>query len=326
MADKLGRYRGRRDPRRTPEPVPELVPEGGGDDTFVVQEHHARALHWDLRLERDGVLVSWAVPKGLPADPRTNHLAVHTEDHPMEYASFEGEIPQGEYGGGTMTIWDHGTYITEKWTDREVKVVLSGERVHGRYVLFHTKGRNWMIHRMDPPAAGWEPPPSPLAAMRPVTRTRPPRDQGAYAYEFAWPGRRAFAYVSGGRLTLRSGADDITAGHRWLRSLGGELGSRAVVLDGEIVTLQGGELYVCYDLVYDDGRSLLAEPWSRRRGALEALAVNGPRWQTAPVWRSGPQDVRRAAREQGLPGVVAKRLDSPYEPGAESAAWVYVPS
>jgi bifunctional non-homologous end joining protein LigD len=111
VADRLEPYRGKRDPRRTREPIPEAAPrEGGGDDTFVIQEHHARSLHWDLRLERDGVLVSWAIPKGLPPDPATNHLAVHTEDHPMEYADFEGEIPQGEYGGGTMTVWDRGGY------------------------------------------------------------------------------------------------------------------------------------------------------------------------------------------------------------------------
>src|SRR6476659_11074729 len=89
--DGLSTYRAKRDPARTPEPVPPPGPvTPGADDTFVVQEHHASALHWDFRLERDGVLVSWAVPKGLPLDPKTNHLAVHTEDHPLEYASFEG--------------------------------------------------------------------------------------------------------------------------------------------------------------------------------------------------------------------------------------------
>ena len=91
--------------------------------------------------------------KGLPLDPKTNHLAVHTEDHPLEYATFEGDIPKGEYGGGQVIIWDRGTYECEKWTDREVKVVLHGERVEGRYVLFKTGDgdRDWMVHRMDPP-------------------------------------------------------------------------------------------------------------------------------------------------------------------------------
>ena len=110
--DRLADYRSKRDPARTPEPVPDSpagaeTPDG---PVFVVQEHHARRLHWDLRLERDGVLVSWALPKGVPDDPAVNHLAVHTEDHPLEYATFHGEIPRGEYGAGSMTIWDQGTY------------------------------------------------------------------------------------------------------------------------------------------------------------------------------------------------------------------------
>src|SRR5438046_10602970 len=127
---ELTTYRAKRRAGRTPEPVPAAGPvPQGGDDTFVIQEHHARRLHWDFRLERDGVLVSWAIPQGLPLDPKTNHLAVHTEDHPLEYATFEGEIPAGEYGGGKVIIWDRGTYTTEKWEDDEVKVVLDGERI-----------------------------------------------------------------------------------------------------------------------------------------------------------------------------------------------------
>lgn len=150
MNDRLRDYRGKRRRDATPEPVPHEGPlPEGGDNTFVIQEHHARRLHWDLRLERGGVLVSWAVPKGLPEDPETNHLAVPTEDHPLEYASFEGEIPKGQYGAGRVTIWDRGSYDTEKWDEREVKVVLHGTAVSGRYVLFRT-GENWMIHRMRP--------------------------------------------------------------------------------------------------------------------------------------------------------------------------------
>ena len=117
---------------RTPEPVPEpgYLPHGN-DDTFVIQEHHARRLHYDFRLERGGVLVSWAVPKGIPPDTGQNRLAVQTEDHPLDYADFAGIIPRGEYGGGTVTIWDAGTYVTEKWRDDEVIVVLDGQQARG---------------------------------------------------------------------------------------------------------------------------------------------------------------------------------------------------
>ena len=134
---------------------------------FVIQEHHARRLHFDLRLERDGVLKSWAVPKGVPETSGVNHLAVQTEDHPMEYATFEGTIPAGEYGAGSMTIWDAGTYETEKWRDEEVIIDLDGQpggplggRV--RLALIRTDGSgeksSWLLHRMKDQRPGhWSP-------------------------------------------------------------------------------------------------------------------------------------------------------------------------
>src|SRR5690606_38357489 len=104
VPDRLTRYRSMRDTAKTPEPVPRVAPTTGNNDKFVIQEHHARRLHYDFRLERDSVLVSWAVPKNLPDSPSVNHLAVHTEDHPMEYPTFAGEIPKGEYGGGKVYV------------------------------------------------------------------------------------------------------------------------------------------------------------------------------------------------------------------------------
>lgn len=155
--DRLATYRSMRDPEQTPEPVPAASPtvREDGAPTFLIQEHHATRNHYDFRLEHDGVLVSWALPKGEPTDPSANHLAVHTEDHPLEYGGFEGIIPEGQYGGGTVTIWDDGTYECEKWRDdKEIIVTLHG-RTHGvrRLALLHTGGRggnsakNWLIHR-----------------------------------------------------------------------------------------------------------------------------------------------------------------------------------
>ncbi|MEU8796738.1 DNA polymerase ligase N-terminal domain-containing protein [Spirillospora sp. NPDC048819] len=327
--DRLAEYRGKRDAKRTPEPVPEkrALPHGD-DDTFVVQEHHASSLHWDLRFERDGVLVSWAVPKGLPWSPETNHLAVHTEDHPLEYAAFEGDIPKDEYGGGKVILWDRGTYETEKWSEREVKVVIHGSRVSGRYVLFRTHGRNWMIHRMDPPAdPDAEPLPESLRPMRPVEKARLPRDQDAWGFEFAWGGRRTAAYVEGGRTRFTDDRARPVDGPGGMGSrLGAALGARPALLDGELAVLDGRETYMIYDVLHLDGRPLLGVPYRERRETLDDLGLSGPRWQTAP-WFPGDGDaVRAAAREQGLPGVVAKRLDSPYEPGEESGAWRFVPS
>ena len=155
----LREYRRKRDAAKTPEPVPADGPLTAGDnDLFVIQEHHARRLHYDVRLERDGVLASWAVPKGLLIEPGKVRLAVHTEDHPMEYAAFEGRIPHGEYGAGEMVIWDRGRYETVKWTDDEVEVILHGERVEGGSVFFRAHDedpRNWLVRRKkgadDPP-------------------------------------------------------------------------------------------------------------------------------------------------------------------------------
>ena len=161
--DRLEVYRSKRDAKKTPEPVPERHGPSGDDLTFVIQEHHASTLHWDFRLEHDGVLVSWALPKGPPTDPKRNHLAIQTEDHPMEYATFEGTIPKGEYGGGEVTIWDWGTYELEKWQDgKEVTVILHGQPDGGlegvkEFALFNTEkhgpnkdpAKNWMIHLKD---------------------------------------------------------------------------------------------------------------------------------------------------------------------------------
>ena len=128
MADRLRTYRRKRDFEATPEPGG-AAGEAGEAARFVVHEHHARRLHWDLRLERGGVLVSWAVPKGIPTTPDRDHLAVHVEDHPLDYIDFAGEIPEGQYGAGEVKIWDSGTYETEKWSDREVMVILHGKRL-----------------------------------------------------------------------------------------------------------------------------------------------------------------------------------------------------
>lgn len=328
--DRLETYRRRRRATRTPEPIPqEGALPAGNDDTFVVQEHHARRLHWDLRLERGGALVSWAIPKGIPTDPATDRLAVHTEDHPLEYAAFAGEIPKGEYGGGRVEIWDRGTYETEKWTDREVKVIMHGTRVRGRYVLFRIRDRDWMIHRMDPavdPDA--EPPPEHIAPMRAVRRTRLP-GSGAdprYAFEFGWGGERLLAVVEFGRLRLRD-ADgrDVTRDHGWLRGLGETNATRQLLLDGEVIEPEGRKVYVIFDLLHLDGRSLLERPYAERRRRLDALRPAGPHWQVAPWYVGDGPAVRQAARRQGVPGVVAKRLDAPYEPGVTSRQWVLVP-
>ncbi|MER7457577.1 DNA polymerase ligase N-terminal domain-containing protein [Micromonospora sp. NPDC126480] len=341
MADRLEEYRRKRDAARTPEPVPGRTPEPGGADgaRFVIQQHHARSLHWDLRLEHDGVLASWAVPRGLPRDNARNHLAVHTEDHPMEYLDFSGDIPAGEYGGGRMTIHDRGTYRCEKWRDDEVIVVLHGERTSGRYVLFATggrDGRDWMVRRTDPPPEGWTSMPDLVRPMLPTPARQVPRDEHEWGYELRWDGVRAVAYVSGGRLRLLSGTDEeITGTYPWLRDLAETLAPTEAVLDGVLVRIdragrvrpaRGGRAtadaqFLLFDLLWLEGATSVDLPYAQRRELLDGLALAGPHWQTPPWFPGTGAEALRTAREQGLPGVVAKRLDSAYEPGRRSRQW-----
>jgi bifunctional non-homologous end joining protein LigD len=365
--DKLADYRGKRDASRTPEPVPPArapdgaIPEGapasgeagearpGG--IFVIQEHHARRLHWDFRLERDGVLVSWALPRGVPDDPAVNHLAVHTEDHPLEYAQFHGEIPRGEYGGGSVTIWDHGTYELVKWADREVKVILHGTRVSGGYALFsvdRSGGKDWIIHRerLALPAA--------VRPMLAVTGTFPARSPHDWAVEMKWDGVRALAFIEAGRLTLRSRTGkDITATYPELAGLGNAVGRRQALLDGEVVAFNSAGqpdfealqprmhvtdpgqavrlagitpvTYLAFDLLQLDGRPLADLPYHERRPLLDPLIPSGNRFLCPPAFPGEDfEAVLAASAANGLEGVVAKRLDSRYEPGTRSAEWVKI--
>jgi DNA ligase D-like protein (predicted 3'-phosphoesterase) len=144
--DKLQEYGRKRDFSVTPEPMG--VSSSSEERIFVVQEHHARRLHYDLRLEKEGVLKSWAVPKGVPQKAGEKRLAVQTEDHPFEYGRFEGTIPKGEYGAGTVEIWDRGQYESKIWENDKIEFILHGQKLHGRYVLarFRKAGeKDWIL-------------------------------------------------------------------------------------------------------------------------------------------------------------------------------------
>ncbi|HEU0316552.1 MAG TPA: DNA polymerase ligase N-terminal domain-containing protein, partial [Solirubrobacteraceae bacterium] len=236
--ERLTPYRAKRDFEVTAEPAGRDPASDGS--RFVIQEHHARRLHWDLRLERDGVLVSWAVPKGLPDSPGRNHFAARTEDHPLEYIDFHGEIPKGEYGAGSMRIWDRGTYETLKWDPRKIEVALHGERVDARYALFaigkEELPKDWMVHRMDPPA---DPDREPMPDHLPPMLARPgplPPDDDRWAHEFRWAGERALAHSEPGVLRLEArDLADLTARYPELGRLNRALSSHSAILDGVIV-------------------------------------------------------------------------------------------
>ncbi|GAB3747065.1 ATP-dependent DNA ligase [Microlunatus parietis] len=257
--DRLSTYRSMRDAAKTPEPVPSTPPVESGGRSFVIQEHHARRLHWDFRLERDGVLVSWALPKGVPTNPDTNHLAVQTEDHPLEYGSFEGSIPAGEYGGGEVTIWDSGSYVEHKWRDgKEVIATLTGRDGGGldsprTYALIHTGGgdrpdNQWLIHLMKPESAAKlqdQPPEATGPLPEPVT----PMTAGLaavgdfgnaddWAFEMKWDGVRVIACLGGGQVKLYSRRGlEVTATYPEIAEACAKLDTDQTILDGEIVAL-----------------------------------------------------------------------------------------
>jgi bifunctional non-homologous end joining protein LigD len=353
-------YRAKRDFEATPEPAGQAGDERSTEPLprFVVQEHHARRLHWDFRLERDGVLVSWALPRGVPEDPRRNHLAVHVEDHPLEYGQFEGEIPRGNYGAGQVTIWDRGTYETHKWRldgpKGEVMVTLHGERVHGRYVLFQTDERNWMIHRMDPPEdPEREDVPASITPMLAKLAESVPHPDRGWGYEFKWDGARALVFNEPGQLRVVSRTqEDLTRRYPELRRLAEALGSHTAILDGEIVALAEdgvprfeqlqqriglnteGDVrrkmkevpvyYFAFDLLYLDGHRLTDLSYEERRKRLKSLELAGPSWQTPDHQVGHGEAMLEASRASGLEGIVAKRLDSPYEESRRSSHWLKI--
>jgi bifunctional non-homologous end joining protein LigD len=349
--DRLKRYREKRSFDSTPEPGADGSDAGEGG-RFVIQEHHARRLHWDLRLERDEVLVSWALPRGVPIDPKQNRLAVHTEDHPLEYIDFEGTIPKGQYGAGEMRVWDRGTYDAEKFEDKKVIVRFHGERVEGRYALFQTRGDDWMIHRMDPPPEDRDPFPERLEPMK-ATLSRLPPDEENWGFEIKWDGVRAIAYCQPGHLELESrNLREITGQYPEVRGLLEDLGAREAVLDGELVAFEAegrpsfqrlqtrmhvaseSEVrrrmrdvpvtYVIFDILYLDGVSMLDSPYEERRAALEDLALDGASWQTPAYHRGDGAELLAASKAQRLEGIIAKRLGSGYVPGRRTRDWLKV--
>jgi bifunctional non-homologous end joining protein LigD len=349
--EELAEYNRKRSFEKTPEPTGRKPPEQEQHATrFVVQEHHARRLHWDLRLERDGVLASWALPRGFPETTSENRLAIHTEDHPLEYLTFAGDIPAGEYGGGGMFIWDSGTYEAEKFTATKVTFELSGDKVQGKFALFQTHDDQWLLHRMTPVETAREPMPLDVEPMTAVSSRTFPSDEAEWGFEISWSGVRTIAYGEVGRLTLMAdGEREVTRQFPELAPLVRALGSHRAVLDGVIVAFdESGRptrepverriaadtdslvrrlrrdapvTYVLFDALYADRRNLVEAPYEERRAELDALRLSGPNWQVPAYQPSDGLALLEASREQGLDGIVAKRLASPYRPGQRSRDW-----
>ena len=338
----LREYERKRDPKKTPEPF-----KGKGKSkqpTFVVQRHDARRLHYDFRLERDGVLLSWAVPKGVPLEPGQQHLAVHVEDHPLDYGTFQGEIPKGQYGAGTVEIWDNGTYeLLEDKPNGGMTVRLHGKKLEGTWALVpaHLSGdeKNWLIIRKRDdgakPAARRDY--KPMLATLEDPKHIPSRD---FEFEIKWDGYRILGLVSGGeaRLLSRKDQDYTERFANVAKELAKALKTPDAVVDGEVCALdeegrpsfsamqQGGPktpiVYYVFDLLEVEGEPVIDLPLSERRARLQKLLDGRNRCVRFSESFDDGRALLEAAEERRLEGIMGKRVDSRYLPGKRSRDWL----
>ena len=339
-APKLESYNRKRDPKKTPEPF------GGrrraGAPIFVVQRHDARRLHYDFRLERQGALASWAVPKGVPMDPGARALAVHVEDHPLDYATFAGEIPAGQYGAGTVEIWDNGTYeLVEEKRNGQLKVRLAGKRLQGTWTLVPAqldgKEENWLLIRSHDESST-----ATTATYRPMLATLTdelPKGPG-WRYEVKFDGYRALAYVRAGECELVSrNANSLTARFADVaKAVPRALKTPNAVLDGEVCALDpqgrpsfsamqqgtGKLVYYAFDVLEVDGDPLVDCALELRQARLAELLDRRNRTVLLSERFDDGDALLAAAAEQSLEGIMAKRTESKYAEGKRTRDWLKI--
>ncbi|HVF11550.1 MAG TPA: DNA polymerase ligase N-terminal domain-containing protein [Actinomycetota bacterium] len=318
-------YQTKRDFNESPEP--EALVTGDVNphraeigETFVIHQHHATRLHFDLRLEmlngRTPVLVSWAVPKNLPLERGKRHLAIHVEDHPFDYGSFSGKIPAGNYGAGEVRIFDSGKLEILERDGKKLTFRLLGRRIQGVFHLIQTSAEDdkWLV-LLD---ADERPPREPLPRMDPMI----PIDAHElptgtdWSYEPLWPGKRILVRADSETHLIGEGIDGSDAG---LATIHRQIVATDAFLDGLLV----GPGFVAVDLLYMDGRSLVDSPFQERRRLLEDAIVSSSTIQVGLIERDSGA-LLKAVMSQGFTGVVAKSLSSKYLSGVSSQSWVRI--
>lgn len=346
----LSLYAQKRSFDKTPEPPPSIIT--GEGNAFVVHRHHATRLHYDLRLERDGTLKSWAVPKGLSPRPGVKRLAVAVEDHPLSYLAFEGTIPKGQYGGGDVWVFALGKYEITKDKKDGFYFRLRSREIDAEYRMINTKGKDWLLERVDKPQVDWlHDPIEPMLAQIGDN----PIDSPDYLYEVKWDGIRATISLDEGQVTIRSRSKRIIT-DLFPELLIPEKAFRAgcALYDAEIVCLDesGKPVFehvvrrlqhstpaavtrarakhpaVCYvfDCLYLDGRPIINEPLTRRRQWMEdSIRDREAVYRVSEAMDEGPP-LFEAAAKIGLEGIMAKQRTSTYTPGRRSPSWVKIKS
>ncbi len=339
---QLEAYSKKRDFSKTPEPGDyESLGEG---NNFVVHRHHASRLHYDLRLEQDGVLKSWAVPKGMPPRPGVKRLAVQTEDHPMKYLTFEGSIPKEEYGGGDMWIYALGKYQFTKEKKDAMYFRLESPALSGEYRMYQIKDKEWLLEKIEQPQVDWLN--DYIDPMLSELSDKVPGDD--YHYEIKWDGIRALIALEDGQFRIRTrNQNDIT---RQFPELHAPEAFRATcgLFDAEIVCLDENgrpefkkvinrlqtsadtdiqrksksQPVFCYlfDCLYLDGRAIVNEPIERRYEWLADAVKKGTNYRLSEMFEDG-EALFKAAREHNLEGIMAKKKEGSYYPGKRSNLW-----
>ncbi len=343
----LSVYAKKRSFGKTPEPPPAITT--GEEDAFVLHRHHATRLHYDLRLEKGGVLKSWAVPKGLPPRPGIMRLAVSTEDHPLEYMNFEGSIPKGQYGAGQVWIYARGKYEIIKGKKDGFYFRLQSRELNAEYRMHHTRENDWMLERMDNPQIDWlRYPVEPMLARQAET----PPDRGDYLYEVKWDGIRAMVAVDEGEIRICSRNQlDITSRFPEFLIPGQAFRTASALFDAEIVCLDdaGKPVFgnviqriqqnskgsierarvrypaVCYifDCLCLDGRPIVNEPLFRRRAWMEDTIRSDMAYRVSEAVTDGI-GLFKASVKMGLEGIMAKERNSAYRIGTRSDLWLKI--
>ena len=345
--EALSDYAKKRSFDKTPEPGPEVFASDG--NAFVVHRHHASRLHYDLRLERDGTLKCWAVPKGLPPRPGIKRMAIQTEDHPLKYLDFEGTIPKGEYGGGEMWVYARGRFEITKEKKDGFYFRLQSRQMNAEYRMIHTRDKEWLCQRTENPQIDFIH--DPIEPMLSQSRDKP-FDSPDYLYEVKWDGIRAMISLDEGRLTIRSrNQRDITNQYPELLIPDQAFRATCGLFDAEIVCLDPSGRPVfedvvlrlhhrtdsaiararakhpavayVFDCLYLDGRPIVNEPLTRRRAWLVDAIKQNPVYRVSEAMDEGMQ-LYNAAAEVGLEGIIAKERASVYQPGKRSPAWIKI--
>lgn len=342
--EQLEEYEKKRDFTKTPEP--DIVGEELAGQRFVIQRHHASHLHYDLRLEQEGTLKSWAVPRGMPPHPGVKRLAVQTEDHPLKYLSFEGDIPKGEYGGGKMWVYASGTYEITKEKKNGFYFRLSSRTFNAEYRMHLMKGKEWLLERVDKPQKDFLE--RPIKPMLAGSAKQPPK--GDYIHEIKWDGIRAVITLNEGELTIRSrNMNDITAQFPELNVPEAAFRVNNAVFDAEIVcldehgradfkkvirrlmskknfeSLSRRNPAYCYvfDCLYMDGKQLTQEPLLRRREWIKDSVKKESNYRISEIVEDG-EALFAAAQKLGVEGIMSKEPLGKYHPDRRSDTWIKV--